>query len=165
MDDGMGEVGVGGRSPKMNTPRNAHTPRNWQRRQSNANKKKKKKKLEEKNLHKHAYFRRGKRDSIVAFTKAAAMISKIQVLGGGEWGVRKVPSERAKRSLARNEATSRSNTRRGYHMCLRTPRRGHHMVELQSFKVCVAMYRFLGAGQNADISLRKRYRTVLCFAG
>ena len=36
----------------------------------------------------HAYFRRGKRDSIVAFTKAAAMISKIHLLNGGEWGIR-----------------------------------------------------------------------------
>lgn len=78
--------------PTPQSPRQVHKVGSWQKRPSGYGKKKKKQSKNKKkteNVHKHAYFRRGKRDSIIAFTKAAAMISKIQVLGGGEWGVRK----------------------------------------------------------------------------
>ncbi|GMH52023.1 hypothetical protein TL16_g01141 [Triparma laevis f. inornata] len=47
-----------------------------------------KKKNKKEEARQHSYFRRGKRDSIVAFTKAAAMISKIHLASGGAWGVR-----------------------------------------------------------------------------
>jgi len=58
---------------------------------------KKSKKKVDANKHKHAYFRRGKRDSIVAFTKAAAMISKV--------------SERSARALMKTRNILRATTK------------------------------------------------------
>ncbi|GMI06808.1 hypothetical protein TrVE_jg14382 [Triparma verrucosa] len=77
------------------TPRSPNTTRYGRRGESDVlgalgghrgGKKAKRKKKDD--SRQHSYFRRGKRDSIVAFTKAAAMISKIHLANGGAWGVR-----------------------------------------------------------------------------
>ena len=64
-------------------------------------------------------------------------------------------------SLARSEASSRSNTRRGNHMALRTPRKGHH-VDLRTFVAFLAMCRCLCSRQNG--SKRCQNDVVRCCA-
>ena len=63
----------------------------------------------------------------------------------------------------RAKQASRSNTRRGNHMALRTPRRGHHIGPTNICSVFDDVSIF-GSLQNTVIWSRKRRRTVLCFA-